>query len=479
MYEPQRLHPVAIITFFIRNLYNLVQAAFPLLLVFLAGGNHKWLLAALPFLLILFIAYGVLYWIRYVFYVHEQELRLEFGVLVRKKRYIPFERIQTVQISAGVLQRMFGLVKVEVETAGGGTKAEFVLAALSREKAEELRQILQAGQKVLLHTDEEKTAIEYNLSTRALLLLATTSNGIGVVISAMLVFLSQLDDIFTNLHIWNRMIDYAESLAVGKVSLIISAVLVLLLVAWLLSLLGTIIKYGNFHLTREGQSIKISHGLLEKQQLTIPIKRIQAIKVVEGLLRQPFGMVSIQVVSISNISKKGEGNVLFPLLPKEQLMRFLVEIVPEFAMPLQVQGLPTRSRPRYLWINIIPVLLISIGCTIFLPWGYLSFLLLLPAAWLGICQYRDAGWNMEENKLLLRSRVIGRISTILPRRRIQSLDISRNFFQERRDLTTLGVALASGTLGTNIMLRGMDEEISSLILHWFKLGTMLHKTKTY
>jgi putative membrane protein len=273
------------------------------------------------------------------------------------------------------------------------------------------------------------------------------------------------------------MIDYAESLAVGKVSLIISAVLVLLLVAWLLSLLGTIIKYGNFHLTREGQSIKISHGLLEKQQLTIPIKRIQAIKVVEGLLRQPFGMVSIQVVSISNTGKKGEGNVLFPLLPKDQLMRFLEETVPEFAMPLQVQGLPLRSRPRYLWINIIPALVIAIGCTIFLPWGYLSFLLLLPATWLGVCQYRDAGWNMEEDKLLLRSRAIGRISTILPRRRIQSLDISRNFFQERRDLTTLGVALASGTLGTKIMLRGMDKEISSLILHWFKLGTMLHKTK--
>lgn len=475
MFEPQRLHPAAILALFVHNIYDLGKAALPLLIVFIAGDNHKWLLVAAPFLLVLFIAYGLLYWFRFVFYISEQELRLEYGVLVRKKRYIPFERIQTVQISAGVLQRMFGLVKVEVETAGGGTKAEFVLAALSRQKAEELRRILQAGQKVLNHNREE-ASIEYNLSNRALLLLASTSNGIGVVISAMLVFISQLDDFFSNLHIWKKMIEYAENLAVGKVSLIISAIIALLLLAWFLSLLGTIIKFGSFRLLREGDSIKISRGLLEKQQLTIPIKRIQAIKVAEGILRQPFGMVSVQVVSISNTGEKGEGSVLFPLLPKEQLMRFLEEVVPEFAMPLQVEGLPGRSITRFLLVNIIPALVISILCTIFLSWGYLSFILVLVAAWLGTWQYKDAGWNLADNKLLLRSRILGRTSTILPRRRIQSLDISRSWFQVRSGLTTLGVAVASGSSASNVRVRGMDEQKSNLILHWFTDGFISRPT---
>ncbi len=134
--------------------------------------------------------------LRYVFYLSEQELRLEYGVLIRKQRYIPFERIQSVQISAGILQRMFGLVKVQVETAGAGNKAEFVLAALSRQKAEALREILQAGGNITDRAEEAPAGIEYHLSTRALLLLASTSNGIGVAISALLVIVSQLDDFF-------------------------------------------------------------------------------------------------------------------------------------------------------------------------------------------------------------------------------------------------------------------------------------------
>ena len=107
MYKPQRLHPLAILGFTLRKIYSLGQALLPLLIIAIAQqGIRRWLILAIPILLILFIAYGILYWLGYVFYISGQELRVEYGVLVRKKRYIPFERIQTVQISAGVLQRL-------------------------------------------------------------------------------------------------------------------------------------------------------------------------------------------------------------------------------------------------------------------------------------------------------------------------------------------------------------------------------------
>ncbi len=220
--------------------------------------------------------------------------------------------------------------------------------------------------------------------------------------------------------------------------MIILALIVLLLLAWLISLVGSIIRFGGFQLVREGDNIKINRGLLEKQQLTLPIKRIQAIRVVEGVLRQPFGMVSVQVVSISNsASAKGEGNVLFPLLPRAQLNRFLQEIAPEFAMTINIQGLPVRARRRYLIVTTLPALIIAILGAIYLPWGYLAFIIVPLAAWLGNSQYKAAGWQLGADKLLLRSRVLGRVMTIVPRRRIQSLDMSQHFFQKRLGLTTL------------------------------------------
>ncbi|MEN6349796.1 MAG: PH domain-containing protein [Syntrophomonas sp.] len=468
MYKPQRVHPLAILYFTVRKIYSLGQALLPLFIIALAQQEfRKWLIVAIPLLLIFFIAYGILYWLRYVFYISGQELRMEYGVLVRKKRYIPFERIQTVQISAGILQRLFGLVKVQVETAGEGSKAEFVLAALPRDRAEELQKILQEGGKPVKEAADEAGVIKYKLSTRSLLLLATTSNGIGVVFSAMLVILSQLKDFFSQLDVWRKVGTYAGQLATAKISLIILAVFFLILLAWILSLLGIIIQFGGFQLRREGDSIIISRGLFEKQQVSIPINRIQAIKVVESLLRQPLGMVSVQVVSISNTGTKGEGNVLFPLLPITDLPEFLEKVAPEFAMPLELQGLPARSKQRYLLVNIIPALIIAILCSIFLPWGYVAFILPLLGAWLGNRQYNDAGYQVADNKLLLRSRILGRIAMIIPHRRIQSLHISQNPFQSRSHLSNLKVAVASSNVAATIQLKGMDEDKSNCIMNCF------------
>lgn len=468
MYNPQRVHPLAILEFTLRKIYSLGQALLPLLIIAIAQQEiRKWLLPATPILLVLFVAYGILYWLRYVFYISGQELRVEYGVLVRKKRYIPFERIQTVQISAGILQRLFGLVKVQVETAGGGRKAEFVLAALPRDRAAELQKILQTGETHLQASEDETEYIEYKLSTRSLLLLASTSNGIGVVLSAFFVIISQLNDFFPNLDVWEKVGSYAGHLATGRISLIILAIFLLFLLAWLLSLLGTIIQFGGFQLRRTGDRIIIKRGLFEQQQVSIPIKRIQAIKVVEGLLRQPWGMVSVQVVSISNTGTKGEGNVLFPLLPKAELPAFLGQVAPEFSMPWELQGLPARARRRYLLANIIPALIIAIFCAFYWPWGYIAILLPVLGAALGKKQYNDAGYQMVDNKLLLRSRSLGRITMIIPRRRIQSLHVSQNPFQARNDLSNLRVAIASSNTPTTVRLKGMDIQKSRGIMNCF------------
>lgn len=467
MYKPQRVHPLAILEFTVRKIYSLGQALLPLLVLAIAEANiRKGLLLGAPILLALFFVYGIFYWLRYVFYISGQELRLEYGVFLRKKRYIPFNRIQTVQISAGVLQRVFGLVKIQVETAGGGSKAEFVLAALPRDKAEELQQILQAGGKFVEESTVEAQDIEYKLTPRSLLLLASTSNGIGVVLSALLVIVSQLNDWFPKLDVWRKAEIYAGQLVTAKIGLIIMLVFLLILLAWLLSLLGTIIQFGGFQLHRAGNTIHIKRGLFEKQQITIPIKRIQAVRVVEGLLRQPMGMVSVQVVSISNTGTKGEGNVIFPLLPSTELAAFMEQVMPEFSAPWELQGLPARSRRRYLLVNIIPALIIAIICTINLPWGYIAFILPLLGAVLGNTQYKDAGYQIVDNKLLLRSRVLGRATMIIPWRRIQSLHVSQNPFQARSNLSNLRVSIASNNRAAIAKLKGIDIQKSRYILNY-------------
>ena len=84
---------------------------------------------------------GIIKWKRFRYWFEEEELRIEYGLFVKKKRYIPFERIQSLNYTEGIFHRPFGLVKVKVETAGGGAtkEADAELTAITKEAAEQIK----------------------------------------------------------------------------------------------------------------------------------------------------------------------------------------------------------------------------------------------------------------------------------------------------------------------------------------------------
>ncbi|MFP3489650.1 PH domain-containing protein, partial [Staphylococcus sp. SIMBA_130] len=82
--------------------------------------------------------------------------------------------------------------------------------------------------------------------------------------------------------------------------------IVVLLVFWLLGIAGTMIKYGKFAITKVGDELFITRGLLEKKQITIPLKRIQAVGIAESVIRQPFGFVTVFVEVAGGALDSGE-----------------------------------------------------------------------------------------------------------------------------------------------------------------------------
>ena len=60
------------------------------------------------------------------------------GLIGKQERHIPLARVQDVRLEQGVVHRVFGVVKVDIETAGG-SGAEASLSVLSVAEAERLR----------------------------------------------------------------------------------------------------------------------------------------------------------------------------------------------------------------------------------------------------------------------------------------------------------------------------------------------------
>ncbi|CAJ38006.1 PH domain-containing protein [Methanocella arvoryzae] len=455
MDKPRRLHPAAVLTLLFKNVYGLIQAFLPIAIVLLARGDlTAWISYLIPVAIVAYCAYTVLAWWRLVYYVRGHELYMESGVITTKKRTIPFERIQGVQINEGLIQRLFGLVSLEVQTAGNDKKAEFSLSALTRRDAEELKALIGSGHIEESVVEHENLIVE-RLSVKALLQAATTSNGIGVIFFAIIALMSQLDDFIPGMNIFLIIVEYLiHQASSGWLSIIILLAAILAL-SWLLSVAGSIIRLGGFTITRLEDRIIIDRGILDRRQVTLPIKKIQAITVTESLLRQPFGLASVEVISAGYGSKANEAKIIFPLLPRSQVKQFLDRVLPEFSADLSVSPLPSRALPGYL-VPGIAITAIICGIIYLVPWAYLLALIAIPILILTIFQYLDAGYRLDDRALIIRSRLLGRKTHIIPVNRIQWIGLSANPFQARARLARIRIALMSQIGGTVIDLKGLD-----------------------
>ncbi|HEX6922699.1 MAG TPA: PH domain-containing protein [Bacillales bacterium] len=471
--EPRRLHPLAMLFMFIKLLRS---AIIPLIGVAVGAFNNfdeiaglgTWIWGVFALLFVLFFILPSFFsWYRFTYRVEDGELKIEQGAFVKKHRYIRKERIQSIDRSAGVLHRPFGLVKIKIETAGGGPKqgAEGELSAITLEEARQLEAVLYGMEETV---EEEKAPTgnaQRKLSPLYLLIAGATSGKIGAVLSILAAVFSQIDNFIPN-HFYS---DIGRRLLASGFQFLALLALLIAVCAWILAILGTVIRYAGFTLTRTEDELQIASGLLERRQLTLPVHRIQAIRIVEGLLRQPFGFVTLYVESAGGSGGKSEdfSTVLFPLLRKREVAAFLNEFAAGYPAESKFIPAPKRAVWQYLFRLVIPALIVVVPVVILVPWGTYSILLLLAAVILGLMQYRDAGWSFLQQFSILRFRNLSRTTVIVPRRNIQAGEVKQSYFQKKRELMTLQVSVDSPVAGKSFRVSHLDADTGNQLMDWY------------
>lgn len=490
MDQARRQHPVAAITNFLRTLRELL---IPIILVAFFGGSGQegglfsspvYLGGMLSFLLLT----GAVQWFRYTYRVEDEELRIEYGVLVRKRSFIPRHRIQVIDISSGVLQRMFGLVSLNVQTAGGSTPGA-TINALTREEAEWIKETLSRDdeeeqpetgpateaedeQALDAATSEVSTAGKkqkdedpepaYRLSWGRLLVAGTTSGSFGIALSIVGTIFAQANTVIDENALVNFIQDFVDS-SVVFFSLLIAG---LILLAWLFSIIGTILANANFELFKRKKEIIISRGLFEKKQITIPYSRIQAVRIKEGIVRQPLGYCTLYVDSAGFGQESGESTVLFPLLPRRDAEDFLKVMVPEYARDIPVERPPLRALRRYILRSLLPIFALIGASYWLLPVGHWSLLLLPAGVLLGYLRFKAAAAGHDEDTITITYRGLAKTTALVKRYRIQSISGWANWFQRRRGLQSLSVNIASSDTGASFNALDLEEKTALNFVEW-------------
>ena len=83
-------------------------------------------------------AVGYASWLRTKYWIEDDELRVDTGLVSRQSRRIRVDRLQAVDITQPFVARMFGLAELKMDVAGG-SRAEGSLAFLPLAEAHELR----------------------------------------------------------------------------------------------------------------------------------------------------------------------------------------------------------------------------------------------------------------------------------------------------------------------------------------------------
>nr|MDH3155553.1 PH domain-containing protein [Bacillus licheniformis] len=484
MSEPRRMHPAAVILNFIKGLVETVKNfIIPFGVVIFLNQSQTVKMIAIAAAVLFFIALvvtSIIKWSKFTYRIEEDELRIEEGLINKKKRYIPIERIQTINTSAGLIQQMFKLVKLQVETASGGTEAEVSLVAITQAEAERIQQALFERKKAAEDTgtdvpvpleetaeeaeEAEEPVMMYKMTGQELLTAASTSSGIGVIISGVFAFFTQVDDFFDLDWLYDRFA-FLNSAGAAVIAL---AAFVALFIAWSLSIVGMLLKYANFTVVRKEKEIVISRGLIEKQQITIPLQRIQAIKIKESLIRRPFGLATVTIVSAGgNVLEEDKSAILFPIISKKIINQRLGEFIPDYAPEDDLNRLPKRAPRRYILRASWPVLAVVPLSILFPPWGYLSAVL-IPFYWIiGYFSYRDAGWKISGDKIIMSSRFIGRTTAVIQRRRMQVFEVSRSYFQRRKQLVSIHTSTKSSVLMEKFSVADVEEKDSDDIIAWY------------
>src|SRR5690606_7271251 len=193
-----------------------------------------------------------------------RELVVRSGIIQKQERVVPYARIQAININEAPLERLAGIGRLKVDTAGGGT-ADIEIRAVARDEATRLREALAAARAQARQSDDDTvtpqadeshsdaaatevatpadTELLRALSTPELLALGATSGRIGpmaAVVGAVLQFGTEIvPDAW-----WDR-VPWQRAEALRDIQVLVSLLLVVAVVTWLLAIASTALTYGG------------------------------------------------------------------------------------------------------------------------------------------------------------------------------------------------------------------------------------------
>jgi putative membrane protein len=423
--------------------------------VLLFGGGDKWRFFMSMVVIALVIALGFLHWMTTRYRITTDQVELRTGLFVRKRLAVPRDRIRTVDLTAKLGHRLFGLSAIKVGTGQHEKAGEdgLTLDAVSSVEAERLRQVL-LKRTVSTHEvdsveEEQPGTMLAKLDPRWLRFAPLTLSGlvaVGGSFGVLMNYAQEFDLRPSGIDSVHSVLTWLNDAPVGLiVAVLVGVVLVLAVIA---SLLVYVVQFWNYQLTRERDgTLRVRRGLLTTRSVSVEEQRLRGVEVQEPLLLRA-GKGARATAVTTGLGSKGASSLLLPPAPITEAHRVATEVLHVDQSPTRtpLQAHPKVALRRRIVRAVVPVLVLAGGLALFAPdWTWQVALGFLPlAVLLGWDRYRSLGHALTERYLVTRNGSAVRETVALQRTGIIGWQISRSFFQRRAGLVTITATTAAG-----------------------------------
>lgn len=478
--ERRRLHIAGIAVSFAQFALKFLQQTVIILVIFLVRNPE--LLRSVYFWLILFgllvvsFLYSYLYYRSYYYYIDSdrQEFIVESGLLNKSKTVIKFSNIIQVNLNQNVLQKLFSIYSLTINTAGSD-KVEVDLYALDEITAQALRQFLMDAIRVEDRAAEEPISAEFSVSNRQteilqipaknILLISLFSNyrqGLALFFAFVVSLYQQINDV---VDLLGREEDYELDVSNWRawISVLLMGAVFILFIPFIINLFRYFFKYYNFTILRNREgNFSMRYGLLNVKEVIFNKTRVQTLSFRQNILLKylNLGYLTLRQI-VTDEAKAADSLIEMPgvTLRDKHVVYDLVFEKDVFADVVQYKPSIGLFVNRMVKANI--VLLIIIVLLFFVVKSYwMTF-------WVAVCimeslilvynylYYKNYRFYVGRDFLIKSTRVWNEEETVVPIQNTQIVEVSQTFWQVRSGSANLYVKTAAD----NVSFRFFDEKL--------------------
>lgn len=480
--QPQRQSLPGILVMFANSLQKTVRAFWPILIVWIVRFDSLNKLVFFGSIAGVILIIAVISYLQYLFFTfHIDDENAEFviqkGVLNKTRITIQLNKIQQVNINQSLIQRLVGVHKLEIDTAGSDKK-EASISAISHELATILKERLINHSQSELTENAEKNVEEITptsfikIGLPSLIKIGFTSNYIKSFALIFLFFSTIIENLKQmNAEVINeiQVTNYLDSLPIyTSLFMVIGFFITLIL---LVNLVRTILKYFDFTIQKSKQAIILSYGLLSTKNTLLNPNKVQKIKVTQNYFQKKLDVTTIGIHQASSDAEKvkEKDQIEVPGCTENErdaILKLLLGQLPQ-------KGTMYLPNWRKLAVNTFFFLLVPIAITLFLnhktefvTWNDWFMYMAIFSVFAGVMlwfSFKNYKLFVSNDFIIKQNGAWDIDTTIIEPYKIQAIETQQFIWQKATNIGSVTLSTAGGNVS---FTTGNYTEIKQLVNYW-------------